>query len=84
MPRMCGTELAERLLALDAAVRGVFITAYAEQLAASAALHAAKRRLKPVSEAKLGEALTQSRTDLRRRGMAANGMAATTYRKGVD
>ncbi len=78
MPRMGGTELAERFLAMDAAVRVVFVTAYGKQLAAAAALHAAGHLLKPVSEAKLGAVLAQLRADLRQRGLAADGMAPTT------
>ncbi len=83
MPRMGGTELAERFLTMDAAVCVVFITAHAKQVAAAVALHAARRLLKPVGEAKLGEVLAQLRMEPQRCGMAANGMAATTSRKGV-
>jgi two-component system LytT family response regulator len=63
MPRMAGAELAARLSSLCAGVRIVFVTAYAQRLAADPAPLAARCLLKPVSATRLSEVLAGLRVD---------------------
>lgn len=61
MPHMSGTEMARIIRERNPAVRLVFVTAYAKQLANNQQVAVDGYILKPVSETKLGEMISHLR-----------------------